>query len=394
MRMDFQIAVVGAGPAGSTAAETAAALGASVALIERKSEIGSPVQCGGFLPETHELHSLMPHALLPETLQNIPERCILHCTRLQRVFSPSGKAKEFPVAGRVVDRRAFDRFLAQRAARAGVAVLPATRASLAGGSLQLSGHVSGSIRPQVIIGADGPSSIVSKAMGNTGGEWGVCLEYEMVDVDIDADAAEMYFSARYAPGGYAWIIPLGDDAANVGVGVRPSYLRDQKLPDLLDGFIKEHSAAANKLGRGEVLAVMRGLVPAGGSPPAIQKDNMMLAGDAAGHVMATSGGGIPLAIVAGRIAGEVAAGHIKGDAALREYQSRIREEFGRELTRSVQIRKMVDVAMKSDRFMEALLATISPDQMKSIMRAQIPAALGLARKLSEDGCAEGSNPRR
>jgi digeranylgeranylglycerophospholipid reductase len=111
---------------------------------------------------------------------------------------------------------------------------------------------------------------------------------------------------------------------------------------------------------------------------------MLLAGDAAGHVMATSGGGIPLAIVAGRIAGEVAAGHIKDNEALRDYSSRIREEFGRELTRSVQIRKMVDMAMKSDRLMETLLAALSADQMKSIMRAQIPAALGLVRDLSDD----------
>ena len=41
---------------------------------------------------------------------------------------------------------------------------------------------------------------------------------------------EMYFSARYAPGGYAWIIPLGQDIANVGVGVRASYLAGQKIP--------------------------------------------------------------------------------------------------------------------------------------------------------------------
>ena len=380
---NFQVAVIGAGPAGSTAAETAAALGARVVLIERKSEIGTPVQCGGFLPEARELASLMPHARLPETLQDIPERCILHRTRLQRIFSPSGKSKEFPVAGRVVDRRAFDRWLAMRAARAGATVLPATCANPGGGSLQLQGHFSGSIKPQVIIGADGPNSVVSKAMGNRGGEWGVCLEYEMVDVDIDPDAAEMYFTARYAPGGYAWIIPLGRNSANVGIGVRPSYLGKQKLPDLLEGFVQEHPASA-KLSRGEVLAVMRGLVPAGGSPQAIQKEDMLLAGDAAGHVMATSGGGIPLAIVAGRIAGEVAAKHVNGNEALQEYPSRIREEFGRELTRSVQIRKMVDVAMKSDRLMDTLLAALSADQMKSIMRAQIPAALGLVRELSDD----------
>ena len=88
--------------------------------------------------------------------------------------------------------------------------------------------------------------------------------------------------------------------------------------------------------------------------------------------MATSGGGIPLAMVAGRIAGEAAIGHLQDRVPLQEYPSRIREEFGRELSRSVQIRKMVDMAMKSDSLMNALFAALNPSQMKSVMRAQIP----------------------
>ena len=374
MMEDIQLAVVGAGPAGSTAAEVAAR-SAKVVLIDQKSEIGSPVQCGGFLPEPRELERLMPRARLPQTLIEIPERCILHRTRLQRIYSPSGKGKEFPVAGRVLDRRAFDRHLASRAARAGVRVLPATRANLIDGTLRLSGRFSRDLWPQIIIGADGPHSIVSRAMGNPIQELGLCLEYEMVDVKIDADAAEMYFSANYAPGGYAWIIPMGSDTANVGVGVRASYLAGRKLPDILDRFVGEHPVASKKLRDGEVLAVMRGLVPAGGSQGTIQKSNMLLAGDAAGHVMATSGGGIPLAMVAGRIAGEAAIGHLQDKMPLQEYVSRIREEFGIELSRSVQLRKMVDLAMKSDSIMNALFAALSPDQMKSVMRAEIPLPL-------------------
>jgi digeranylgeranylglycerophospholipid reductase len=97
--------------------------------------------------------------------------------------------------------------------------------------------------------------------------------------------------------------------------------------------------------------------------------------------MATSGGGIPLAVVAGRVAGEVAAAHVNGEAALHEYQSRIHSEFGRELERSVQIRRMVDVIMRSDRLIDALFGALAPDQMKSIMRAQIPPALGIVHDL-------------
>ncbi len=383
--MQIQVAVVGAGPAGSTAAEVAAAHGAEVVLIDRKSEIGTPIQCGGFLPEAYELEDLMPRALLPDTLVNIPERCILHRTRLQRLYSPSGEAKEFKVDGRVVDRGDFDKHLAYRAARAGARIIPATRADLTGGQLRLSGHFSDTIRPLVVVGADGPSSGAARSIAAPLKEMGICLEYEMADVEIDSDAAEMYFGTRCAPGGYAWIIPLGQDIANVGIGVRASYLGNQKLPILLDRFIKEHPLASQKLVHGEVLAVMRGLVPAGGMPGTIQKGNILLAGDAAGHVMATSGGGIPLAVVAGRIAGEVAAGYVKGQNALEDYTSRIHKEFGHELGRSVQIRKMVDLVMHSDRLMDALFGTLDSSQIKSIMRGQVPDALSMIQDFAKSG---------
>ncbi len=381
MRDDIQIAVVGAGPAGSTAAETAAAKGLKVALIDRKEEIGTPVQCGGFLPEAHELSGLMPRARLPSSLTEIPARCILHKTQVQRIYAPSGRSKEFSVAGRVLDRRAFDRHLAYRAARAGADVFPATRATIENGRLVLKGRFPGTLQPEVIIGADGPFSGTARSIGLAAGEMGICLEYEMADVSIDQTAAEMYFGTLCAPGGYAWIIPLGQDTANVGVGVRSSYLGRQSLPKVLDRFIQEHPIASKKLGRGEVLAVMRGAVPAGGSPGNIHQGNVLLAGDAAGHVMATSGGGIPLAAVAGRIAGEVAIAHVMGGMPLREYPSRIHSEFGMELERSVQIRRMVDVVMRSDKLLDALFGALGPEQMKSVMRAQIPPALSIIRDL-------------
>ncbi|MDD3565350.1 MAG: FAD-dependent oxidoreductase, partial [Methanothrix sp.] len=88
-REKVEIAVVGAGPAGSAAAEAAARLGADVLLIERKREIGTPVQCGGFLPEANELEALLPKAKIPEALAEVPEGLILHRTRVQRIYAPS-----------------------------------------------------------------------------------------------------------------------------------------------------------------------------------------------------------------------------------------------------------------------------------------------------------------
>ena len=378
----FEIAVVGGGPAGSAAAEAAAKLGAEVVLIERKKEIGTPVQCGGFLPEAGELQALLPRAEIPDSLAEVPEGQILHRTRVQRIYAPSGKAKEFPVPGRVVDRRSFDRHLAWRAARAGARVLVDTRADLAGSRLRLSGRVAGEIEAGVIIGADGPSSAVAQgAKMATRGEMGVCLEYEMAGVEIDPKAVEMYFGTDWAPGGYAWIIPLGEDVANVGVGARAAYLQGRRLRELLDSFIRDHAVAKEKLRGGQVTAVMRGLVPAGGMPPAIRKENVLLTGDAAGMVMATSGGGIPLAVVGGAAAGETAARYLRGQGSLEEYPSRIATVMGRELENSVRIREIVDRMMRSDRLMDTFFSILSPEQMKATQRGQIPRALERVRDL-------------
>ncbi|MHC1631567.1 MAG: geranylgeranyl reductase family protein [Methanotrichaceae archaeon] len=387
--MKTEIAIVGAGPAGSTAAETAARMGADVLLIDRKREIGSPVQCGGFLPEPHELKELLPRAELPETLVDVPGRHVIHRTEIQRIYAPSGKSKEFPVDGRVIDRREFDRNLAHRAARSGARILISTKAYLESSGLRLSGHFSGSLDAKVIIGADGPSSGVARSAGMvTHPEVGVCLEYEMVDVDIDPGATEMYFGTNCAPGGYAWVIPLGQDVANVGIGVRPSYLNQgARLTQILDSFIQDHPIASEKFQKGEVTAVMRGLVPAGGLMPSIQKGKILLAGDAAGQVMATSGGGIPLVMVGGRTAGKVATNYILEKCGLDEYPSRIDEEMGRELANSVRIRQLVDKVMHNDRLMDALFTMISPDQMKATQRGQIPTVLNkmqdLVTKLGE-----------
>lgn len=376
-KIKAEIAVVGAGPAGSTAAEVAARQGAQVILIDRKREIGAPIQCGGFLPQMHELKRLLPRAELPPTLEDIPERYVLQKTKVQRIYAPSGGYKEFSVDGRVIDRRGFDHHLAHRAARAGAQILIATRAHLEDAGLRLEGHFSGSLKAKVVVGADGPSSEVARRANMwSRPEVGVCLEYEMVDVDIDPLATEMYFGTKWAPGGYAWIIPLGKDVANVGVGMIPSYLdKGTSLTQILRSFIRYHPVAGDMLRNGKTVAVMRGLVPAGGLNQTIQKNNIMLVGDAAGQVMATSGGGIPLAMVGGRIAGEVATGFLKGECKLDEYTSRIKEEMGRELNNSVRIRGLVEKVMRNDKLMNALLTMLPPDQMKATQRGQVPDVL-------------------
>ena len=136
----YDIVVVGAGPAGSTAALYAAKKGASVLLLDKKREIGSPIQCAGFLPDASEVKALLPESDLPGALKSYPDSCVLQPIKTQRIIPPNCNAKEFAVKGAVLDRRRYDQFLAGQAAEAGAELMVKTRVTkIQGSTVETSG---------------------------------------------------------------------------------------------------------------------------------------------------------------------------------------------------------------------------------------------------------------
>ncbi len=375
----YDIIVVGAGPAGSTAAMYAARNELSVLLVEKKKDIGVPLQCGGFLPHYPVLQELVPNAELPDTLEDIPPGCIHATASYQRFIAPSGLSKGFEVDADSIDRRRFDKHLAKQAAKAGAELLVGTNVTEIDNKKIIMDGVFGEfeVEGEVIIGADGPNSIVANAgnmlrdpdpMGT-----GTAFEYEISGVDVDRDAVEMYFGRDYVPGGYAWIISQGDDTANIGVGIREALFEKHFCArDYLDRFMYEHPIASEKLKGASINSVVAGLVPVGGAPKVTVSSNMLITGDAAGHIIATNGGGISTAMVGGKIAGETAAGSIKGKCRLQEYETRWRQQMGLEIKTAVYVRKLMDRLMLSDRLITAAIKMITPEQMKAIQCGQLP----------------------
>ncbi|QLC49817.1 geranylgeranyl reductase family protein [Methanolobus zinderi] len=378
----YDIIVVGAGPAGSTAAMYAAQRGMSVLLIDKKKDIGTPLQCGGFLPHYETLRELVPNAELPYTLEEIPGSCIHTSTSYQRFIAPDGMSKGFHVNADAIDRRRFDKHLARLAGKAGAQLLVGTNVLEVDGTELLMDGAFGEfdVKAKIIIGADGPNSIVAKAnnmlrdadpMGT-----GTAFEYELSGVDVDREAVEMYFGKDYVPGGYAWIISQGGDTANIGVGIREAMFEQHMCArDYLEKFMYEHPIASGKLEGASVVSVVAGLVPVGGAPKVTATKDTVIAGDAAGHIIATNGGGISTAMVGGRIAGETAADHLEGKCKLTEYDRRWREQMGLEIKTAVYTRKLMDKLMLSDRLMSAAIRMISPEQMKAIQCGQLPDAV-------------------
>lgn len=380
----YDVIVVGAGPAGSTAATYAARSGASVLLIDKKQEIGNPIQCAGFLPDTGEVRALLPKAELPETLDKYPASCILRRVSTQRIIPPNGNLKEFPVKGAVLDRRRYDQFLAEQAALAGADLMVKTKVlSIENTTVETSGAFGKHrISAKVIIGADGPNSLVAKEKGLSwrpeSKETSIALEYQVRNVDIDPDALEMYFGKEFVPGGYAWIFPEGKDRANVGVGLRTGMAeKGVSARAYLHRFMREHPLAAPRLKNATVMNVIAGILPVNGAPEKTATADSLIVGDAAGHIIATNGGGIPPAMIAGKIAGETAAEFIQGKCRLEDYDRRWRAQMGTALETSVQARQLMDGLMKSDTLMNAAFKLISPEQMKVMQCGKMPTPVRL-----------------
>jgi len=120
--------------------------------------------------------------------------------------------------------------------------------------------------------------------------------------------------------------------------------------DYLHRFIREHPIASGKLKGGKVTSFIAGIVPVGGARQKTCAGNVMIAGDAAGHLIATNGGGIPTA-------------------------SRWKREIGMQIATSVYVRKLMDGMMRSDSMMTAVMNMISPAHMKALQRGQLPDAV-------------------
>lgn len=352
----YDVVVIGAGPAGSSAAYEAAKRGLKVLLIEKRAEVGSPIRCAeGVGKEGLEDLGIKPKS-----------EWIANEVKGARIYAPSGDyiTLEASMAGSevgyVLHRDKFDQYLAKMAVDAGSELY--TRAMAIGLKREDSEIVVRirhfgnlyEVRTPIVIGADGFESLV--------GEWAgirtrldpkdinVTFEYRITGAKFDPNYTEFYIGNEVAPGGYVWIFPKSEKEANVGIGVLLSRVdSEKKRPKyLLDKFLKEHPKY-----RGKIIAVISGAVSVSRPLEPSYTDNVMLVGDAARMIDPLTGGGIIHAIISGRAAGETAAKAIeKGDyskRSLKEYEARWKPKIYEKLLRNY-LAKEIFVKVSDDVF--------------------------------------------
>ena len=344
MVTEVDVLVIGAGPAGSTAAKHAAMGGASVLLIDKKSEIGAPKRCA----EGVSVGGLESLGIEPNP------RWITKKLDGVRLVSPNGTdvwltsdKVELPEAGYILERKVFDKHMAMDAARAGSEIMVKTLATgmeKTGDGYLVSAECMGrefEIKARIVIAADGPESRVARWAGlNTATkpkDMESAAQFEMVGVEMeDNNCIEFYFGS-VAPGGYAWIFPKGDDIANVGLGVL-STETDKSAYEHLVEFVESCPATRNA----QPVELNIGGDPVGGMPKELVADSLMVVGDAAGQVNPLTGGGIISGMTGGMLAGRVAAAAVsEGDVSkkrLSEYERLCREEIGKEIDRYLKVK--------------------------------------------------------
>ncbi len=330
----YDVVVVGAGPAGSVTAKTAAEHGLDVLLIERNQEIGVPVKCAEGVSKEIEKF------VAPD------KRWICAEVKGANMYGPDGtkvvlSGEKMEEVGYVLERRIFDKFLASEAARAGAEVRVKTGAH---GIIEEDGYAKGvyaramgedtRIYAHVVVGADGVESKVGRWAGIKTrlqpSNISVCAEFLMCDIEFNNDYSEFFLGSEIAPKGYAWVFPKGEDCANVGIGIGGD-VSDEKhrAIDYLKAFVR------SRFPDGKIVAEMYGAVPLSGPIYESVADGLILVGDAARQVNPLTGGGILYAMHAGEIAGDVIAKAVQENnfskKRLMEYESRWREAFGKRL---------------------------------------------------------------
>ncbi|MBP7461697.1 MAG: NAD(P)/FAD-dependent oxidoreductase [Candidatus Delongbacteria bacterium] len=298
--MRYDVAIIGAGPAGSQTAYYLAGQGYRVLMLEKRAVVGEPVRCAEAAGLRTDLERYFPIDSSWEAGQ----------IDSGYLVAPNGQSAYGRInsIAQMVHRNRFDQFLADRAQSAGAELRLSCQAIGAGYS---SDGIKIEIRnphrlyheeTRFLIGADGTESQVGRWFGCYSSipprDMMTCLEYALHPknpVEFNSNSLYFYLGHQIAPGGYAWIFPKQDGTYNVGLGIDYRSRRTQWPADYLNPFCNRFFPQA------EILRTIAGGTPFLAEPKRIVTDRVALVGDAGGHCNPLTGGGIMNALEAGKI---------------------------------------------------------------------------------------------
>jgi digeranylgeranylglycerophospholipid reductase len=193
----------------------------------------------------------------------------------------------------------------------------------------------------------------------------------------------MYLGEDIAPGSYAWIIPKGEDVANVGTGARTPFMkRGVGIREYLNRFINEHEASSRKLTKAVPTAIKAGYIPVGGPLERTSTRDVLVVGDAGGHTIPTVGGGVPPGMIVGRIAGNVVADCILEGKPLTRFDDAWKKAVGETLNNSLILRRMSDIIFRNRVMIETVtkLGWLTRESIMKFIYCDVDASMRLIEK--------------
>ena len=311
----YDVAIVGAGPAGSTCAIRLANQGLRVALIDKATFPRDKI-CGDALSldvvnQLEKVSSTLS-AEFQQAGSKMPSYGVTIGAPNQQTVDIPFYYRGNPECGYLLPRYDFDNIIYQHAASmpgvedlTGETVNQITRT---GNSVQVQGK-SRTLESSCVVGADGANSVVNRFLGTNqldkkAHSAGVRAYYNNVNNFSEGHYIELYFFKDILPG-YLWVFPLQHNQANVGMGILSSAITHKKLnlKHKLHELLTTHPALKDRFANAEPMENPKGMgLPLGSKKRSISGDRFLLAGDAAGLIDPFSGEGIGNAIRSGRTA--------------------------------------------------------------------------------------------
>jgi digeranylgeranylglycerophospholipid reductase len=332
--MMYDVLIVGAGPAGLSAAYSAAKSGAKVGVIEKSKEIGYPIHTSGgsWIDELKKL--------------DVPER-FMHPIRVGYFVAP-GQTVVFEYENPpscILDVRGLYQYLAELASCQGAEIFvnstvvqPLCEAGKISG---LKVRTSGKERiyhAPLIIDASGVAAIVARNIGLTNGlqRMGLGAEYDLHAPHWPQDRVAFLFGSQIAPSGYAWIFPHGNNRVRLGVGIiHPDSQEDPK--DYLENFLNHSDLFREELSQISRIEYHYGVIPSELYIQRTVSDGVIVVGDAGGLISTLLGEGIRFAIEIGRMAGQVAGEAVKRKRYDEKFLSKFEKNWKKKYKRTFEI---------------------------------------------------------
>jgi digeranylgeranylglycerophospholipid reductase len=376
---EYDVVVVGAGPAGSMTAKWAAKGGARVLMIEKRQEIGSPVRCGEGISRSW----------LDAVGITLDAKSVARQVKGAKIVAPNGSSFYLSEkmagneVGIVLERVFFDKLLARDAVKAGADLMLKTSAvkllktgdKVTGVKIKSWGETK-DIKCGCVVGADGYESQVGRWAGiNTSlapRDITSCFQYRLTNINHEADYCEFVLGSK-APGGYIWIFPKNEDTANVGIGMQLTKLKDPAdVKKYLDRYIQNDP----RLKKGRPLELVSGAVSICAPIDKAIGSGILLVGDAARQIDPITGGGISNSCKAAKVAGEVLARATRekdfSERSLQRYEKGWRDLIENHLYRNWMAKEKL-VTLTDDTFNKviATLNEVGVDKMStySILKA-------------------------